>query len=114
MDWTEEDTEILQLMNRVRQLLNKRDPVAYKAFTDESGTRPLSCKIEGLDLFLYRDERLIINRFKAPNIGTRLFEARIGPGRPSYVGDLSLIREVVVPAIDREMILEDLSMLGQL
>jgi hypothetical protein len=33
MDWTDEDTKILQLVNRCRQLISVRNPQGYQALT---------------------------------------------------------------------------------
>lgn len=110
MNWTAEDTEILQLMNRVRQLMNKRSPTKYAKFAT-AGTGTFTCKIEMFSFYL-SESQLLVHAHRDQKAPVRVFKCELGPGRPSYVGDLDYIRKCVTPAIDREMVLDDLSRLG--
>lgn len=118
MDWTPEDTEILQIVNRVRQVLCKRDRDAYSRFAaagpDDLGTAAwlLWCNVEDFGLRLHRGGRVFI--YDTDKLV--IFDARDGVGRfarPEYFWDKDIIRNKVVPALDREMVLDDLSMLGR-
>lgn len=119
MDWTPEDTEILQLMNRCRQVMNKVDPIGYQRFiASDKPSRGVSCNIGGFEIELWESR----SRFVATIYDYRegwddskvLFNAySVGAARPNYEWDKDIIRNLVIPAIDREMVLEDLSLLGE-
>lgn len=113
MGWTQEDTEVYQLMNRVRQLMHKKNREGYEKF----GTthRAVGCDVGDITFRLIRDsyEGLTIWSNRNTSKPVRLFKVALKPAGPDYIGDLGYIRDVVIPAIDREMVLEDLSLLGE-
>lgn len=111
MNWTEEDTEILQLMNRVRQVCAKVDPKGYARFTT-TVCQSLSVKVGGYTLELFKPNGLGIYAEGDRRSIKRSFKCEVGPARPSYIGDLNFIKEVVLPVLDAEMVLDDLSLLG--
>lgn len=118
MDWNDEDTEVLQIANRVRQMICKNIPESYLRLVSgeqTSGLAPLksvTVKLEGFFFILFRAGDLRIDDVRDGSART-IFH--IWPlqakSRPRVKWNKHLVREHVVPLLDREMILDDLSLL---
>ena len=113
--WTEEDTEVLQIANRVRQVLCKRDPDLYSNFMESPyQSPPLKQRVGDYELCAYKSGEMLI-RDMAPEAGYPREVFRLMPlqakSRPNCRWNKDLIREKVVPAMDAEMVLDDLSLL---
>lgn len=121
MDWTAEDTEILQLINRCRHLISVRDPDAYQKLGVQEG-RIVRTKVSDYVIELASGgHRLIIYHSPREHSGFRpVLDVKLYGGRPQHLDTgrdhysvgWDIVRTTVIPAIDREMVLEDLSMLG--
>lgn len=119
MDWTPEDTEVLQIMNRCRQLMNKVNPVGYQEFaTSDRSSRMVSCNTGGFEVELWESKSrfvaTILDWRNSDDHQAKVFNAYTeGASRPQYDWDRDIVRNKVIPAMDREMILDDLSLLGR-
>ena len=115
MGWTEEDTEILQISNRVRQLICKRDPATYAAFMDQAYQRHqlLSSRAGNYEFLLLRHGTILINDVSDRSKVLTVF--RVNPlqakSRPDFKWDKEVVCERVVPLLDAEMVLDDLSLI---
>jgi len=122
MDWTEEDTRLLQLINRVRHLISVRDPEGFRRCVIPNMSGWVVRTTVGSDFMVElanRGQRLIVYDVRNGRTGT-LLDVRFDRKRPQHAGStlayyakgLAIVWSDVLPAIDREMVLEDLSMLG--
>lgn len=116
MDWTEEDTEALALSNRIRQVICKADLKAYEALMDPEKTavQRIHTKVGMFELWLtWQGTVFVISREGSPVRSAEIF--RCGPpqakSRPDVRWNKRLVREKLIPALDAEMVLDDLSLL---
>lgn len=111
MDWTQEDTELLQLMNRCRHLISVRQPEAYQRLADPKLRTAVRTRIEDYVIELMsHGQRLVVYDLSKGKFSA-LLDVKMDGGRPHYSFGLDRVRADVVPAIDRAMVLEDLSIL---
>lgn len=115
MDWTEEDTEALTLSNRIRQVICKADPKGYSALMDPEKTavQRIHVKVGEFELWLTWQGTVFVITRSAPNRSREIF--RCGPpqakSRPDFRWNRQLVQEKLIPALDAEMVLDDLSLL---
>jgi len=119
MDWTDEMTEVLVLMNRIRQVISKQEKVAYEAFIAECAKWPdrshrVSCFIEEFELELHEDDWFVVIDTRIGPRPVQILDAKMVSNVPHYTWDAHVVRNFLVPALDRDMVLDDLSMLGSL
>lgn len=115
MDWTDEDTEVMTIANRICQVICKRDPAGYRDLMDPERQRVqrLSTKVGDFELFLYWKGDVTIIARDSDVRSREVF--RCGPpqakSRPNFRWNKRVVQEEVIPALDAEMVLDDLSLL---
>lgn len=114
-DWNDEETEVLQLTNRIRQLVSKVNREGYKTWAaDEGGPMSVSCGVGGFNFYILRSGQVYI--FKdtpGKDTGTKLvFNANFVGSKLCHEWEEGIVRNEVIPLIDQEMVLDDLSLLG--
>ncbi|MGE3483552.1 MAG: hypothetical protein AB7L09_02350 [Nitrospira sp.] len=109
MDWSTDDTEAFVLANRIRQVIHQRDPKGYNAFIDSKRNHVLTCQVENFELRLYHSgDACIFDEDGKCLLTVRTVKTS---NRPEYSWNKDRLRAEVVPALDREMVLRDLSLL---
>jgi len=115
--WTDEDTEVLQLSNRIRQVVYKADPQGYEKLMDPKAveTKRIMAKVGDFELWLTRQGTVSAITRRSTFRSTEVFQC--GPlrtgSRPDYRWNESIVRDQLVPTLDKEMVLDDLSLLGR-
>ena len=115
--WTDEDTEVLQIANRIRQVICKADPQGYEKLMDPKilKIRRIVTKVGAFELCLtWQGEVSVITRQSTVRSAVVF---RCGPlrakSRPDYRWNGLVVRDQLVPTLDKEMVLDDLSLLGR-
>lgn len=118
MDWTEEDTEALTLSNRIRQVICKADLKAYEALMDPEKTavQRIKTKVGDFELWLtWQGTVSVITLTNREGVVRTREIFRCGPpqakSRPDVRWNKQIVREKLIPALDAEMVLDDLSLL---
>lgn len=115
MDWTPDETEVYQLMNRIRQVICKANPNAYQTFLAACAKEPererfIKVFVGSFVLQLHHGEWFTV--FALEEKGTyQVLDAKMTMNRPNFSWNAHVVRTRLVPAIDRNMILDDLSLI---
>ena len=114
--WTDEDTEILQIANRIRQVICKADPSGYARLMDpKAATQRITTKVGDFELWLTWKGAVFVITRQGTGRSTEVFrcEPLQAKSRPGRRWNAQVVREQMVPALDKEMVLDDLSFLGR-
>ena len=116
MDWTPEMDEVYTLMNRIRQVICKVNPAAYSKFMADCDKEPereqfIKVFVGAFVLQLHQDGWFNIFDMINEEKPVQVFDAKMVQNQPNFTWDAHVIRTRVVPAIARDMVLDDLSLL---
>lgn len=113
--WSEADKTAVEVMDRIQTALRKQNEFVYEYFMGICETQPekewvLSIDIGSIRFQQHHDRWFSIFRMSSPR-PVQLFDGKLALGRPNYSWDYHAVRNEVLPALARFLILEDLASL---
>ena len=116
MDWTPEMDEVYTLMNRIRQVICKANPVVYSESMDPcvkeaERERFVKVFVGAFVLQLHQGGWFTVFDMSNEEKPVQVLDAKMALNRPNFTWDADVVRTRLIPAIARDMILDDLSLL---
>lgn len=114
--WDENSTMAVRLMERIRSAFIKQNAKVYRQFKAACEANPykemlMQIEVEGFTCEIHHDDWFVVYRWAVgvPDRPVQVFDGKLALGRPNYTWDYHVIKDEVLPALDRFLVLEDLA-----